>query len=313
MSLISRTYSGPVARPDLSLLPSLDALLHERSVTKAAARLGLSQPSLSAALARLRRHYGDPLLVRVGNSYELTPLAVRLLPWTEEALAAVGRVYDSTALVDPATMTRSFTVLGSDYPMVVIGAHASRLFAERAPRATLRLEHHSTARVAEAKATLRQFDAMLLPPGILSGLPSVTVARDTWVMVADPDNAHIGSELTLDNLAELPWVLPYHAETALMPPVRQLQLLGIDPHVTLIVESFVALPHHIRGTERITIMHRSLVRAMELDAWMRILECPFDAVPAAEALWWHPVNDDDPEHAWLRALLVEAGGAAASS
>ena len=60
-------------RPDLSLLPALDALLHERSVSKAAQRLGLSQPSLSAALARLRRHYDDRLLVRVGNSYELTP------------------------------------------------------------------------------------------------------------------------------------------------------------------------------------------------------------------------------------------------
>lgn len=68
-----------MARPDLSLLPSLEALLRERSVTKAAQRMGLSQPSLSAALARLRRHFRDPLLVRVGNAYELTPLAARLL------------------------------------------------------------------------------------------------------------------------------------------------------------------------------------------------------------------------------------------
>lgn len=296
-----------MARPDLSLLPSLEALLRERSVTKAAQRMGLSQPSLSAALARLRRHFRDPLLVRVGNAYELTPLAARLLPRVEEALASTGRVFDSSAVFDPSTMTRTFTVLGSDYAMVVIGARAGRLFAERAPQATLRLEHHSTARVSEATATLRQFDAMLLPPGILSHLPSQVVGTDTWVIVADPANGRIGPDLTLEHLGDLPWVLPYHADTALMPPVRQLQLLGIEPNVNLVVESFLALPHHIAGTDRITIMHLALVHSMGLADRLRVLACPFDAVPAVEALWWHPMHADDPEHAWLRGLLAEAG------
>lgn len=303
-------YHASMARPDLSLLPSLEALLRERSVSKAALRLGLSQPSLSAALARLRRHFQDPLLVRVGNAYELTPLATRLLPRVEEALGASGRVFDSSAVFDPSTMNRTFTVLGSDYPMVVIGTHVARIFAERAPQATLRFEHHSTARVAEAAATLRQFDAMLLPPGILRHLPSCVICTDAWVMVVDPANRRIGAELTVDLLGQLPWVLPYHADTALMPPVRQLQLLGIEPRVHLVVESFLALPHHIAGTERITLMHRGLVQALGLAERLRILPCPFDAVPALEALWWHPMHDDDPEHAWLRALFTEAGAAA---
>ena len=67
-----------LASLDLNLLVSLDALLQERSVTRAAARMGLSQPALSASLARLRRHFGDELLSRVGNEYRLTPLAVQL-------------------------------------------------------------------------------------------------------------------------------------------------------------------------------------------------------------------------------------------
>ncbi len=75
-----RRYRGPVnlASLDLNLLVSLDALLQERSVTRAAARMGLSQPALSASLARLRRHFGDELLTRAGNEYRLTPLAVQL-------------------------------------------------------------------------------------------------------------------------------------------------------------------------------------------------------------------------------------------
>ena len=80
-----------LASLDLNLLVSLDALLQERSVTKAAARMGLSQPALSASLARLRRHFGDELLTRVGNEYRLTPLAVQLreLPgWRSPASSA---------------------------------------------------------------------------------------------------------------------------------------------------------------------------------------------------------------------------------
>lgn len=305
MGAITSVYSPRMARPDLSLLPALDALLHERSVSKAAHRLGLSQPSLSAALARLRRHYDDPLLVRVGNTYELTPLAVRLLPRTEEALAATSRVYEASAQFDPSTTTRTFTVLGSDYAMAVVGRSAAAAFAESAPLATLRLEHHSTARVAEAAATLRQCDAMLLPPGVLTGFPSQVVAEDTWVLIADRDNAALPDAPTLADLGRVPWVLPYHADTALMPPIRQLQLLGIDPDVRLVVEGFLALPHHVRGTDRVSIMHRALADSIGLptSSSMRMVEPPFDVVPAVEALWWHPVHHDDPEHAWLRGLF----------
>src|SRR5690348_16363401 len=72
---------------DLNLLVALDALLQQRSVTRAAEQLGLSQPSLSASLARLRRHFDDPLLARAGNEYRLTPLAAQLSERTRLALA----------------------------------------------------------------------------------------------------------------------------------------------------------------------------------------------------------------------------------
>ncbi len=82
---------------DLNLLLALDALLTERNVTRAAERLGLSQPTVSAALGRLRRHFGDELLHRIGNRYELTPLAQQLSARTTPALADVRRVFDATA------------------------------------------------------------------------------------------------------------------------------------------------------------------------------------------------------------------------
>src|ERR1700749_3208731 len=85
--------SSMVREVDLNLLRALDAILEEQSVTKAAARLGLSQPAMSASLAKLRRHFGDELLTRVGNTYEPTPLARELLEPTRTALRATDRVF----------------------------------------------------------------------------------------------------------------------------------------------------------------------------------------------------------------------------
>ncbi|MBN9194480.1 MAG: LysR family transcriptional regulator, partial [Microbacterium sp.] len=127
-----------LSRLDLNLLVSLDALLTERSVTRAAEQLRLSQPALSASLARLRRHFDDPLLVRRGNSYELTALATRLAVHTSTALESARRVFESQTAWVPAQSEREFSIYGSDYGFVTVGAIASRLAEERAPGVRLR-------------------------------------------------------------------------------------------------------------------------------------------------------------------------------
>src|ERR687889_2784739 len=116
MPSIDRADTGAVnlASLDLNLLVSLDALLQERSVTRAAARMGLSRPALSASLARLRRHFGDELLTRAGNEYRLTPLAAQLKERVRIALTGVERVFTAQDEFDPGSSTREFTLLVSD-------------------------------------------------------------------------------------------------------------------------------------------------------------------------------------------------------
>src|SRR5690349_22999772 len=128
-----------LANLDLNLLVSLDALLQQRSVTKAAAQMGLSQPALSASLARLRRHFGDELLTRVGNEYRLTPLAVQLRDLARFALDGVERVFTAQTEFDAASSTREFSLVISDYGIAVFGDTIAALLAEEAPNARLRL------------------------------------------------------------------------------------------------------------------------------------------------------------------------------
>src|SRR3954468_15908201 len=148
---------------DLNLLISLDALLQERSVSRAAQRLGLSQPTLSAALARLRRHFGDELLARSGNSYTLTPLAERLLESTGQALTWTDRVFDTRPDFSPRDAEHEFTLVVSDAQLPIFGRVLADLVRSEAPHVRLRFEH-STARVVnQALDQLRTVDALVLP------------------------------------------------------------------------------------------------------------------------------------------------------
>lgn len=292
---------------DLNLLLSLDALLQERGVTRAAQRLGLSQPTLSAALARLRRHFDDELLSRVGNTYQLTPLAVQLRQRTSVALAGVERVFDAPAIFEPLTSHREFTVLASDYGMAVVGEVLGDLLADRAPSIRLRLEQHNPEIIERASDALRTVDGLLLPHGFLFDVPHQDLFEDEWVCLVATTNDEVGEELTMTDLASLPWVLTYHGPSSFTPAGRQLQMLGVEPHVQLVVESFLALPFVIAHSNRIGLVQRHLVPRLTAGGDVRALRAPYDAVPLVEAFWWHSIHDGDPEHEWLRATFAEAG------
>lgn len=296
-----------LSRLDLNLLVSLDALLQERSVTKAAQRLGLSQPALSASLSRLRIHFGDQLLARRGNSYELTPLASRLTEHVPTALDAVRRVFASEANFDPSQTAREFTVFGSDYSFATVGKLVAKLASARAPEVKFRFRQHAPTIVEDAVNVLRLADAMIIPHGFLEGLPHVDVLEDSWKVVVSSDNTAVGDSLSMQQLRELPWVMTYQTRNAYTPPARQLQMLGVEPRVEAVVEGFLSLPFFVAGTNRLALIQSALVPQLAGVPGIRFLECPFDAVKLVDALWWHPMHNRDPAHEWMRSLFIEAG------
>jgi DNA-binding transcriptional LysR family regulator len=305
-------YRRPVdlRRLDLNLLVSLEALLHQRSVSRAAAQMGLSQPALSASLARLRRHFDDELLTRVGNSYRLTPLAVQLKDLVRIALSGVDRVFTAQPGFDPAVTTREFSLLVSDYVVAVLGDVLARLLAEEAPHARLRLASNTPEIVDRAEQVLLGTDLLLLPHGFVTDLPHRDLYRDEWVCVVSADNAAVADALTVRHLETLPWVATYHGPTASTPAARQMRMLGIEPRVQVVTENFLTVPGLVAGSDRIALLQRRLVDLLPLDTGIRALPVPFEAGPLVEAMWWHPVYDDDPEHRYLRDLVARAAALA---
>lgn len=296
---------------DLNLLVPLEALLSERSVTRAAERLGGSQPALSTALGRLRRHFDDELLTRIGNHYELTALAEQLLPQLRTVLAGAERVFASGSEFDPATSDRRFTVMSSDYGTALVGPVLHRVVATAAPGTSLALEPLSLAALDGFGEALLDVDVILLPRGIARGGAHLDLLVDEWVAVVDPANARVGDELDLTLLGALPWVAtaaaPAGATAAVesIPPVRQLELLGIRPRVAATTESFLAALLLVPGTDRVAVVPRRLAVAQGPGSGraLRVLSLPFAVVPLVEAAWWHPAHERDGGHRWLRRQL----------
>jgi DNA-binding transcriptional LysR family regulator len=300
-----------LAKLDMNLIIVLHALLNERNVTKAGQRIGLSQPATSAALARLRRHFGDELLVRKGVGYELTALGAVLLDRTQVACGMLERVFGSQPHFHPEEEDREFVILASDYAVTVFGAQLAREISAAAPRARIVFRQPAQAHIDDPAGHLSTVDGLLMPHGIVSGLPAVELFTDRWVCAVAEDNPEVGEHITLGQLASLPWAAYQRAHAAAV--TQQLSMLGIEPRVQVLADSFQLLPALIAGTRRVAMIHELLAARLGLGpgSGIRLLDCPFDAIPVQEALWWHPVHTYDAGHAWLRDLAGTVGAGVA--
>ncbi|MFC8721864.1 LysR family transcriptional regulator [Kitasatospora sp. NPDC057198] len=294
-----------LATLDLNLLPALRALLEERNVTRAGRRLGLSQPAMSAALARLRKHFGDELLTRSGNSYAPTPLGTALLTMTGPACDLLERVFTCQASFEPATAEREFTLLTSDYAAAVFGAGLARAVHAEAPGIRLRFQQVGPTLVDSITDFLGSADGLLLPHGVITGYPSLDLYTDRWVCLVADDHPEVAGALTLDDLARLPWAVYQRAHDA--PATRQLALLGVEPRVEVSVGTFQLLPAMVAGTRRVALIQARLAALLGPHSGVRTLPCPFDPVPLTEALWWHPLHTQDAAHQWLRGTAARVG------
>jgi len=297
---------------DLNLLVALRELVRERSVTRAAQRLGVTQPAASAALSRLRRHFGDELLIREHGEYVLTPLGEQLAQQVEAVCAAAERLFAASSGFDPATSDREFTLVMADYTIMVMGEALSHAVRQCAPRARMHIKLVRESLVTEYADGIRFVDGMVAPPSNGFALPdtrSAELFRDRWVCVLDSNNPVLdgGAALRMRDLASLPWVAPYYRTGAgSVPVMRQLALLDLQPRIAVRVESYLAVPYFVSGTDRVALMQERLATRLAASSNLRVLECPGEVEPIVEALWWHKQYEDDPTHAWLRRLITEA-------
>jgi len=301
-----------VAGMDLNLLIALRAMLEEANVTRAGERIGMAQPAMSTALARLRRHYRDDLLVRVGRDYELTPFARSLLPLVEQTMPLIEQALALRDEFDPATSTRTFSITLSDYAFAVISEPLLRQISILAPHVRVEFgpipwDMHVSDR------GLLQHDVLVGPLGC--GFPgqSAVLFRDRFVCVTDPAHERLsGGALSLSDFQDLPHAVANFGPN-LTPLDRALSARDIRQNPRVSSVGWLSLPFVVAGTDLVAVVPELLARRVADLARLAIVEPPFGDVDIVEAVWWHPTREADPGHRWLLGLIQGLYGAVAGA
>jgi len=290
---------------DLNLLVVLDALLSERNVSRAGQRIGLSQSAMSAALARLRELFHDPLLVRVGRELALTRNAEELTAPVRETLARVEQTLLHRQAFDPKTDARTFSISASDYACLVLLTHLVRAIAVEAPNITV----HLLPRSREPARILQTGQAdIIIEPSELFGeteFPSSPLLGDRWLCAVDARNPHIKkNRMSRKKFLELPHlVYGIGIDRQLNLADQHLAQLGIQRRIDVTVESFLLVPFLIQGTHLVSLVLERAAKRLAHTTHIRTLEPPFGLPDIHERMYWHPRHTTDSGHRWLRERL----------
>lgn len=292
-----------IAGRDLNLLIPLRALLVEANVTRAGQSVQMGQSSMSTALARLRQHYDDELLVRVGREYELTPLGRMLLPQVQLTVSLVEKAMLGEDRFDPADLVRTFTVMASDFAALEL-RDAFVAIQRKAPGVRIDM-WPLPANPTDSDRDLMNVDFIAAVPGIgVEGRNSVLFV-DQYVCIVDPANpALVDGGLSWDAFRALPQVVAYFGKAHVTPAGRRLSELGFQRSARVRTAGFLPIPMVIAGTELVGVVPSRLVDWLGPATGTIGVPLPFGPVEIYETLWWHESNDADRAHAWFREELA---------
>lgn len=289
-------------RPDLNLLLALETLLVERNVTRAAARLNLSQPALSAQLRRLREIFGDPLFVAARRGVIPTQHALELQGPLREALKALRSVVTERVRFDPSTADFTVAIAASDYAQCALLDRVVEILRE-APK--LRLSWKQLY-VPELVGQMERGEvdlAVMTPDTAPKQLLTRPLFDERYVVIARRGHPVVEGSIDIDQLCALTHVVVSPRGGSFDGPTdAALRATGRQRRVSLSVASFLIVPELIARSDQIALVPERLVRETSRD--LQILESPIDVTGFSMGLVWHERSDAEPAQVWLRSRLA---------
>lgn len=290
--------------PDFNLLITLDVLLAEGSVVRAARRLRLSPSAMSRALARLRETMGDPLLVRAGRGLVATPRAIELRDRVHELVQDIEAVLRPGEIVDIATLDRTFTIRASDGFAETFGPSLIRTVHEQAPHVKLRFVRKLDKDSAGLRDGIYDLETGVLSSSIGPEVRSRALFRDRYIGVVRPDHALARRAVTSGGYAAGRHIVAWREGLDLGPVDQLLGEQGLQRNVVTTVDGFAAALSLARESDLIATVPEHHTRGLR--AGMHSFFVPLQIPEFTVSLLWHPRMDGDPAHGWLRECVVES-------
>ncbi len=292
---------GNVSRPDLNLLFTLDVLLAEGSVARAARRLQLSPSAMSRALVRLRQATGDPLLVRAGRDMVASPRAAELRDCVSQLVHAAQAALRPADKIDLATLERSYTLRATEGFVENFGAALLVRMATQAPGVRLRFVHKLEKGSTQLREGSVDLETGVVDSAIGPEVRTQALFEDRYVAVV-----RAGHELGQGVLTQARYCTAKHVhvlrrDNDKSPIDEALAALGLRREIATVVGGYSAALALARDSDWVATVperHTGVLRA-----GMHSLVLPLPLAPFTVAMLWHPRMDGDAAHRWLRACV----------
>lgn len=290
---------------DLNLLVAFDALMAERHVTRAAARIGRTQPAMSAALARLRALLKDELFVRGAKGLQPTPRALDLAEPLSKALAQIQQSLSFTQSFTPASSTASFTLGLAEHPAFVLLPRLLATLQRLAPGINLRIRGYSAREDAVDLLDAGEVDmAIGVPPAPAGRILLRPLFEEGFVCILRKDHPAARGRLDLRRFLALTHLLvsPENERFGLVDAA--LAKLGHRRRLGLTLPHMYAAPALVAQSDLIATVMAGVAAASGHAGALKIMPPPLQIAPVPFMLAWHRRNDAHPAQAWLRDLIA---------
>jgi DNA-binding transcriptional LysR family regulator len=286
---------------DLNSLECFDVLMRERNVSRAAERLGLSQSSMSEALARLRERFGDPLLVRGREGMVATPRAQALLP---DVRAAIDRLQSLLAneAFNPGEAALRFRLTASDYTQLLLMPALHRLMREQAPLCNVDVLPVHLLRIEEHLDRGDIDLAIAYHPEPPPGLRRSPLFDDTYVCVARPGHAAIDADMDAHAYAALSHISVAPSGITVISSVvdSALETRGLTRRVAVSSPHFLLAAYMVSQSDLVLSLPRRAAVALTAFLPLQMVEIPLAMRSIDLAMYWHERTHASPSHRWLR-------------
>ena len=291
---------------DLNLLVAFVAIDRERNITLAADRVGLSQPALSNALARLRKILNDPLFVRTVRGMEPTPYAASIAEPIRKACELIDGALKMDASFDAARSSRTFSIFMTDIGEAVMLPRLLRHLQTIAPSVCINIESIPRRGVQEAMISGDVDLAVGQFEGLAGGFFEQLLYRDEFVCIANAEHPTVTDTLSEQQFSTLPHVLVSSGGATHEAAVeRMIAKQRMKRPVTMVVPHILTLPVVISQTDTIGTVPRNLALTFASSANIKLLRSPFKLPTIDIKQHWHERYHYDPANRWLRSVFLE--------
>lgn len=288
---------------DLNLLVVFDQLLAERSVSKVAVNLGLSQPAASNALARLRKLTGDTLFLRTTRGMEPTPFAQQLAQPIAQALGLIHGAVNHRTSFEPSTARRAFTVGMTDIGEIYFLPKLMEALARDAPGITMSSVRSTSVRLRDEMEAGRIDLAIGLLPQLQAGFFQRRLFRQRYVCMLRKGHRLDKRRLTLSEFSSAQHVVVVSEGTGHGKVDELLERSGVAREVVLTLPHFVAVGHILQHSDMVATVPERLAQALVGPFGLSYVKHPAALPEIAINMFWHAKYHKDPANEWLRSMV----------